>query len=220
MGTYENIINPQVVDYLVKYYRPLNETLEKFRAESEENNVPIILPDTETMICNLLRLKKPMRILEIGTAVGYSSCVFATVSDADVTTIEVKEEVAETARRNIEKLGFKDRITVLCGDGEAMIDSLDDEYDFIFIDAAKSHYKRFFDAAVAHAASDALIVCDNVLFKARTASDDYDPGKKYKTNIRKMREFIDYLMNLDYADTSLTAVGDGLTVTILKKETT
>lgn len=218
MGTYENIINPKVVDYLVKYYRPLNDALLKFRKEAEANDVPIILPDTETLICNLLRLKRPAKILEIGTAVGYSACVFAACSGADVTTIEVKEDVAETARNNIREQGYEDRITVLCGDGEEMIESLTDTYDFVFIDAAKSHYKRFFDAAIAHLAPDALIVCDNVLFKARVASDEYDPAKKYKTNIRKMREFIDYLLDLSYADTSLVAVGDGLTISILKRK--
>ena len=62
----------------------------------------------------------------------------------------------------------------------------------------------------------AVIVCDNVLFKARVVSDEYDPSGKYKTNIRRMREFIDYLLSLDYADTSLIPAGDGLTVTVLK----
>ncbi len=218
MGTYQNIINPEVADYLVKYNQPLNEDFKAFRKESEEQNVPIILPDAETLICNLLRLKKPQRILEIGTAVGYSAAVFASVCEAAVTTIEVKEEMAQKARKNIERFGLSERITVLCGDGEEIIHSLSETFDFVFIDAAKSHYRRFFDAAASHCTDDALIVCDNVLFKARTVSDAYDPQKKYKTNIRKMREFVDYLMNLEDADTSLAAVGDGLTVTILKRK--
>lgn len=218
MSRYENIINPAVAEYLVSKYRPLNEEFGKFREKAEDNNVPIFLPDSETLVLNLLRLKKPSRILEVGTAVGYSACTFAYATDAYIDTVELKEEVAEEARKNIDGFGFSARINVHCGDGEEIIDGLTETYDFIFIDAAKSHYRRFFDAAVKHASDDALIICDNVLFKARVVSDEYDPGRKYKTNVRKMREFIDYLIDLDYADTSLVSVGDGLTVTILKRK--
>ena len=218
MGEYLNIINEKVVDYLIGCYRPLNEEFAAFRAKAEEDRVPIILPDAETLILNLIRIKNPENILEIGTAVGYSASCFAKASDAHITTIEVKEEVAQEARKNIESFGLSDRIDVLCGDGEEQIEGLDKTYQFIFIDAAKSHYKRFFDAAIKHASNDAVIVCDNVLFKARVASDEYDPNRKYKTNIRKMREFLEYLVSLDYADTSVIPAGDGISITVLRRK--
>ncbi len=216
MSNYKNIINPEVVEYITSFYRPVNEGLGRLREEAEANNVPIILPDTEALILNLLRIINPRRILEIGTAVGYSASCFATVCDADITTVEVKEETACIAKANIDSLGFSERIEVLCGDGEEIVNNLDIQYDFVFIDAAKSHYKRFFDAAVKHCSKGAVIVSDNVLFKARVVSDKYDEAGKYKTNIRKMREFVEYITDIDYADTALLPVGDGVTISILK----
>lgn len=216
MSNYRNIINPEVVEYITSLYRPVNEDFGRFRAEAEADRVPIILPDTESLILNLLRIMKPQRILEIGTAVGYSASCFASVCDADITTVEVNEETARIARANIDRLGLSDRIDVLCGDGEEIVNNLDVQYDFVFIDAAKSHYKRFWEAAVRHCASGAVIVSDNVLFKARVVSDKYDETGKYKTNIRRMREFVEYITNVDYADTALLPVGDGVAISILK----
>ena len=150
MSNYRNIINPEVVEYITSLYRPVNEDFGRFRAEAEADRVPIILPDTESLILNLLRIMKPQRILEIGTAVGYSASCFAAVCDADITTVEVKEETAGIARANIDRFGFSERIEVLCGDGEEIVNNLDMQYDFVFIDAAKSHYRRFWDAALKH----------------------------------------------------------------------
>ena len=216
MSNYRNIINPEVVEYITSLYRPVNEDFGRFRAEAEADRVPIILPDTESLILNLLRIMKPQRILEIGTAVGYSASCFAAVCDADITTVEVKEETAGIARANIDRFGFSERIEVLCGDGEEIVNNLDMQYDFVFIDAAKSHYRRFWDAALKHCCKGAVIVSDNVLFKARVVSDKYDETGKYKTNIRRMREFVEYITNVDYADTALLPVGDGVAISILK----
>lgn len=88
----------------------------------------------------------------------------------------------------------------------------------MFIDAAKSHYKAFWDLAMPLCNDEAMIICDNVLMKGMTASDEYDPGKKYKTSIRKMREFIQYIMDLPYADTCILPVGDGVSISVIDKE--
>ena len=216
MSNYRNIINPEVVEYITSFYRPVNEELGSFRAAAEADRVPVILPDTEALILNLLRIMKPERILEIGTAVGYSASCFASVCDADITTVEVNEETARIARANIDRLGLSDRIDVLCGDGEEIVNNLDMQYDFVFIDAAKSHYQRFFDACLPLCGPDTMIIADNVLFKGRIADDKYDPDGKYKTNIRRMREFIAYIMNKPSLDSSILAVGDGLSITRFK----
>ena len=144
---------------------------------------------------------------------------FAAQSDAEIVTVEKDPDVFETASRNILRMGYQPRITVLCGDGEEKIEELaaegNDGFDFVFIDAAKSHYKRFFNAARKVCTENAVIVSDNVLFQGRVASDIYDPAGKYKTNIRKMREFLDYITDLPDAETSIAAVGDGLAITAL-----
>ena len=190
--------------------------LEKIKQKALEEKIPIIMDDTLEVIDEILSKDKPEKILEIGTAVGYSARCFAAVCDADITTVEVKEETAGIARANIDRFGFSERIEVLCGDGEEIVNNLDMQYDFVFIDAAKSHYRRFWDAALKHCSKGAVIVSDNVLFKARVVSDKYDETGKYKTNIRRMREFVKYITNVDYADTALLPVGDGVTISILK----
>ena len=179
---------------------------------------------------NLLRIKKPKKILEIGAAVGYSACCFAEGCDCRVVTIESSPQAFEIARNNIENMGFSDRVTVLSGDAREVLVKLAEEaeeaakddpeggFDVVFIDAAKSHYKAFWDLAMPLCNDEAMIICDNVLMKGMTASDEYDPGKKYKTSIRKMREFIQYITDLPYADTCILPVGDGVSISVIDKE--
>ena len=142
--------------------------------------------------------QKTQKILEIGAAVGYSACCFAEGCDCRVVTIESSPQAFEIARNNIENMGFSDRVTVLSGDAREVLVKLAEEaeeaangrsggeaFDVVFIDAAKSHYKAFWDLAMPLCNDEAMIICDNVLMKGMTASDEYDPGKKYKTSIRK-----------------------------------
>lgn len=214
-----NIINEKVEKYLNNLYRPLNGELETMRTFAEETHVPIILKDAEQLILNLLRIKKPKRILEIGTAIGYSACCFAAVcKDCSIISIEYNLNAKKMAEENIERLGYKDRISVLYGDAVDVINDFSEKekFDFVFIDAGKSHYKEFFDAAFSHCSSQALIVADNVLLKAKTVSDEYDPMNKHKTNVRKMREFLAYLTSLEGIDTSVISVGDGLAISVIE----
>ena len=88
-------------------------------------------------------------------------------------------------------------------------------FDLVFIDAAKSHYQRFMEAALTVCTPDAVIICDNVLFKAKVADDSYDPSGKHKTNIRKMRAFLEYIQSCPNMETAVLAVGDGISVTKL-----
>ena len=218
-----NITNNIITSYIETLYTSANPKLSELRAFAEENKVPIILKDTEGLLLNLLKIKGAKKLLEIGAAVGYSACCFAEGCGCDVTTIEADEEVFKTALSNVKNLGFADKVKVLHGDAREVlekltIDNSDEElYDVVFIDAAKSHYKAFWDLALPLCKDDALIICDNVLMKGMTASDEYDTNKKYKTSIRKMREFISYINNLDYADTCVIPVGDGVSISVIDK---
>lgn len=217
-----NIINEKVVEYLDTTYKSPSKELELLRKEAEANRVPIILRDSEAFLLTLLKTIDAKNILEIGTAVGYSSSCFVCASGADVITIEADEETYNIACDNIKKLKYDDKITLLLGDARQVLENMQDEnkdkFDFVFIDAAKSHYKAFWDLAIPMCKSDAVIICDNVLMKAMTASDEFDKNRKYKTSIRKMREFLEYINNLDYADTCILPIGDGISMSKLKKE--
>lgn len=222
MEAKRNITNDIVTDYINRFYEPLTDDLGNLRKEAEEANVPIILKETESFLKTFLGILSPARILEVGCAVGYSAIFFAECTGAKVYTIEKNPEVFEIAVGNIEKLGYGKQINVFEGDGEEVINALKEDgeaaFDLIFIDAAKSHYKRFFDACLPLCGPDTVIVCDNVLFKARVADDIYDPTGKYKTNIKKMREFIDYIMKDSKMDSTIMAVGDGLSITRFKSK--
>lgn len=212
-----NIINEKVTAYINEQYRPLSPELETLRGRAESEKVPIILRDTEGLLLTLVRMKHPSQILEIGTAVGYSaSCMAMAFPQCRVTTIEADQKTAEIAQENVENLGLADRITLLQGKGQEVLDTLKGPFDLVFIDAAKSHYRVFWDKAIALCSPGAVIVCDNVLMKAMTVSDEYDSKGKYKTSIRRMREFLAYLTDEAQADTCILPVGDGVSISILK----
>lgn len=217
-----NITNDIITAYINTLYTSDNKELQELRSFAEKNHVPIILKDTEGLLLNLLRIKHPRNLLEIGAAVGYSACCFADGVGCKVTTIEADPEVYEIACSNVESLGFSDQVTVLQGDAREVMQQMQEQeperFDVVFIDAAKSHYKAFWDLALPLCTDDALIICDNVLMKGMTASDEYDPKKKYKTSIRKMREFITYINDLSYAKTCIIPVGDGISISVIDKE--
>ncbi|MCI8283900.1 MAG: O-methyltransferase [Firmicutes bacterium] len=212
-----NITNEKVIDYLDSLYRPLTPELGELRLKAEEDFVPIILRDTERFLDTMLRIVKPKRILEIGAAIGYSASCFAEICgrDTKIITLEADEKMHEKAVKNIERLGFSDQIDVIFGDARETAEGLSGMFDFVFIDASKSHYLEFWQAVKKNVGMGAVIVCDNVLMRAKTASSEYDPKHKFRTNIRKMREFLDYICNTDEAVTSVFAAGDGISVSYI-----
>lgn len=213
-----NITNDIVTEYIQKFYVPIDENFSVLRQNAEKCKVPIILRETESFLTFLLGLLKPKNVLEIGTAIGYSAMVFASFG-ANVITIEKDQDMVKTAINNINTMGFSDKIKVLNGDGEVAIkENLDenDMFDLIFIDAAKSHYQRFLDAAIPFCSKNSIIVSDNVLLKAATASDQFDPKGRFKTNIRKMRQYLEYISDHPKLDTIILSCGDGLALSRYK----
>ena len=220
-----NITNDTVTEYLEGLYRPVSDELGHLREIADKHNVPIILKDSETFILNLLRMKKPRRILEIGTAIGYSAICFATACpNAEIVTLERSENMLQYAVANIEKFGLSDRIRIMRGDAleslgvlhEEVADADTNGFDFIFIDAAKSFYPKFWEACIPMCRKEAVILSDNVLLKGRTASDEFITERRQKTSVRHMREYLKNITELDYADTAVIAVGDGIAVSVLK----
>ena len=204
--------------YINGLYRPVSEELGKFRERAETDGVPVILKSTEMFLGGLLCMKKPGHILEIGAAVGYSAAFFAEKEkNCKIISLESDKERCEAAMKNLAGLNLSERIRVICGDAEEVTRErlVGYKFDFVFIDAAKSRYRRFFDASLTVCEPGSVIVSDNVLLKGKTASDEYDPSGRHKTSVGKMREYIDYISNLSYADTSVLSVGDGLAVTVL-----
>ncbi len=220
-----NIVNDKVTEYLEGFYKPLSPFLGSMRMQAEENHVPIILKETEDCMRSYLQIIKPNRILEIGTAVGYSSIFFANLlPEVEITSLEVNESMFQTATKNIKDAGLEHRIEVLLGDAvEGLVqlkisreDNNQSPYDLVFIDASKGHYKEFWDGCLPLCKKDAIILSDNVLFKGKTVSDEYVTDRRQRTMVRRMREYMEYITNLAYADTAVLSVGDGLAVSVLR----
>lgn len=211
-----NITDEKVTEYIQDLYRPLNAELGELRRIGTEQKIPILAPETETILRSLIQIRKPKSVLEIGTAIGYSASCFAAACDCIVTTIELRQDMARLAFQNIEQLGYANRIKILQGDAKQVLDTVSGPFDFVFIDGAKSHYRTFWDKIITRCTEGAVIVCDNVLLQGMTVSDAYLTARRNKTSMRKMREFLTYINGLETVDTSVLPVGDGLSISILK----
>lgn len=219
------ITDERITELINSHYSPLNKDLDLFRERCVSNNIPLILKETESFLNFLLRLKKPKNILEIGTAWGYSASYFATlISDSLVHTIEKDHDMVAVSKENFESLGLNERVKVFRGDASSVLDflrypgcdnSASYHYDMVFIDAAKSKYKEFFDKSLKLCSSGSLIICDNVLLKGSIADNRFDAKRRHRTNIKRMNEFIEYAYLKSGMTTSLLSIGDGLLISIL-----
>ena len=193
--------------------KPSQGLLRDLELYAEENSVPIIHKEVADLLRVILKLKRPKKILELGCAIGYSSLFFADVLDGDVeiVTTERNPIMLERAQDNIKKAGMEDRIKILVGDAEETLMDLEGTFDMIFIDAAKGHYKMFFDMLIGKLNHGGIVISDNILYKGMIASDDYVVRRK-KTIFKRMRTYLDYICDLEGISTSLIPIGDGLAI--------
>ena len=177
-----------------------------------EDKVPIIMDDTLEVIAKILRELKPNKILEIGTAVGYSAICFSEYlqENGRIDTIERDSERVKEARENIKKAEVEDKINIYEGDAVEILPTLNDEYDVVFIDAAKGKYPFFLNQALRMIKQGGVIIADNVLYKGYVMSD-YNKHKQ-RTAVRNLREYIAEITNNAKLETEILEVGDGLAI--------
>ena len=177
-----------------------------------ENKVPIIMDDTLEVVAKILNEIKPNKILEIGTAVGYSAICFSEYlqENGKIDTIERDTERVKEARENIKKAEVEDKINIYEGDAVEILPTLNDEYDVVFIDAAKGKYPFFLNQALRMIRRGGVIIADNVLYKGYVMSD-YNKHKQ-RTAVRNLREYIAEITNNDKLETEILEVGDGLAI--------
>ena len=171
------------------------------------------MDDTLEKIEEILKEEKPKRILEIGTAVGYSATMFAKYTDEDciIDTIEIDEERAKEAKENIEKIGVADRINIMVGNAVDILPIISQEYDIVFIDAAKGKYPVFLENAIRLIKNGGLILADNILYKGYVMSD-YNKHKQ-RTAVRHLREYIQEITENEKLESEILEIGDGLAIT-------
>ena len=188
------------------------KTIEQIKEKALEDHIPIIMDDTLEVVGKILEDKKPDRILEIGTAVGYSAIRFSKyLSDNGyIDTIERDEERISEAKQNIKDLNLEEKIHIYEGDALEVLPTLTGPYDVVFIDAAKVKYPIFLSEALRMLASHGIIVADNVLYKGYVMSD-YNKHKQ-RTAVRGLREFLKELTENENLTTEILEVGDGLAI--------
>ena len=188
------------------------KTIEQIKEKALEDHIPIIMDDTLEVVGKILEDKKPDRILEIGTAVGYSAIRFSKyLSDNGyIDTIERDEERISEAKQNIKDLNLEEKIHIYEGDALEVLPTLTGPYDDVFIDAAKGKYPIFLSEALRMLASHGIIVADNVLYKGYVMSD-YNKHKQ-RTAVRGLREFLKELTENENLTTEILEVGDGLAI--------
>ena len=194
------------------------EELERIKEKALEEHIPIIMDDTLEVIEEYLKNNKPKKILEIGTAVGYSAICFTKVLEENgiIDTIEREHERVEEAKENIKKMELEDRIHILEGDAVEILPTLDGKYDVIFIDAAKGKYPFFLKESLRMLSDNGVIFADNILYKGYVLSD-YNKHKQ-RTAVRNLREYIKETTENENLDTKILEVGDGLAITRFTKK--
>lgn len=189
------------------------QELQIIKQKALEEHIPIIMDDTLEVIDEILTKLKPKKILEIGTAVGYSAMCFSEylLEDGKIDTIERDEERISEAKENIKKVGVAEKINIYEGDAVEILPTLEDKYDMIFIDAAKGKYPFFLKEALRMLNENGVILADNVLYKGYVMSD-YNKHKQ-RTAVRNLREYIHDVTNNPNLETEILEVGDGLAIT-------
>jgi len=186
--------------------------LEKIKKKALENHIPIIMDDTLEVVDKILKKLKPNRILEIGTAVGYSAICFSEYLQKNgiIDTIEREHDRVKEAKENIIKAEVEVKINIIEGDAVEILPNLNEKYDMVFIDAAKGKYPFFLNQALRMLNENGIILADNVLYKGYVMSD-YNKHKQ-RTAVRNLREYIKEVTENENLETEILEVGDGLAI--------
>lgn len=205
---------------MIEYFKELNvlpssKIIKEMRKYAETNKIPIVNDETLLFFLHLVDLMKPKMMLEIGTAIGFCAINLATYDESIVIdTIEKSEELYSVAVNNVKKAKLNERINVFLGDAlEFDIKNLQQEYDLIFIDAAKAQYINFFEKYESLLAQDGLIVSDNLLFHGFVNNKKTIESKNLLHLVEKIEAYNLYLSKNKNYETKFFGIGDGISVT-------
>ncbi len=212
------IVDQRLVTYINSLDKGNTPFLNELEMEALKNYVPIIRRETQSLLKVLLQIKRPSRILEVGTAVGFSALLMYTYGpeDCQITTIENYEKRIPIARENFRKAGAEKQITLLEGDAQEVLKTLKEPYDFIFMDAAKGQYIRFFPEILRLLEAGGLLVSDNVLQGGDIIESHFAVERRNRTIYKRMREYLSVLKNSEELETAILPLGDGVAISVKK----
>ena len=213
------IVDERMVTYIHSLETPEEPIIEQIEQEAKETFVPIIRKETQSFLKVLLLMKKPVRVLEVGTAIGYSAILMSHYlpKDGRITTIEKYEKRIPIARENFSRAAVADRITLLEGDALEIMKSLEEPFDFIFMDAAKGQYIHYLPEAIRLLAPEGVLMSDNVLQDGDVIESRFAVERRNRTIHSRMREYLYELKNNERLQTSILPLGDGVALSIKKK---
>ena len=208
------IVDERLVTYINSLDTGNTAMLDQIEREATADYVPIIRKEMQSFLKFLLAMKKPARILEVGTAVGFSAILMAEYDPVpcQITTIENYEKRIPIARENFKRAGKEAQIALLEGDAAEVLKTLEGSYDFIFMDAAKGQYIHFLPEILRLLAKDGVLVSDNVLQDGDVIESRFAVTRRNRTIHKRMREYLYTLTHSEELVTSVLPVGDGITL--------
>ena len=213
------IVDERMVTYINSLDTGSGQFLDQLELQAKKDRVPIIRREMQSFLKVLLQIKKPTKILEVGTAVGFSALLMAkyTPEDTRSVTIEKYEKRIPVAKANFQAAGMDHRITLLEGDALEILREMEDSFDFIFMDAAKGQYIHFYPEVMRLLAPEGILVSDNVLQEGDLIESHFAVERRNRTIYKRMREYLYVLKHDERLETSILPVGDGAAVSYKMK---
>ena len=214
------IVDERIITFINSMDTENSEILETIEQEALAADVPIIRREMQSFLEVLLLMKKPMRVLEVGTAVGFSALLMSDYlpEGGHITTIENYEKRIPIARENFRRAGKEDKITLIEGDATEVLAEMEGTFDFIFMDAAKGQYIHYLPNVLRLLSDGGCLVSDNVMQDGDIIESRFAVERRNRTIHSRMRDYLYELKHSDVLETSIIPLGDGVALSIKKKK--
>lgn len=215
------ITDERIASFINSFNSDYDDVITAIRKEAEEQEVPIIRREAGEFIKLLMMMMKPVNILEIGTAVGFSAIFMSRFlqKEGHITTIENYQPRIEKAKANIKFAQAEKKITLLEGDANEILPKLNGSFDLVFMDAAKGQYGSFFQKTIPLLAPEGILLCDNVLQDGDVLESRFAVTRRNRTIHARMREYLYELKHDERLETAILNIGDGMSLSIRKTDT-
>ena len=214
------IVDERMVTYIRSLEVPESAVIEAIEQEALRDRVPIIRKEMQSFLKVLLMIKRPMRILEVGAAVGFSSILMSEYmpEGGHITTIENYDKRIPIARANFKRAGKEEQIDLIEGDALEVMNGLEGPYDLIFVDAAKGQYIHYLPEVMRLLGTDGVLVSDNVLQEGDIIESRFAVERRNRTIHSRMREYLYELKHHDQLQTSIIPLGDGVALSVKRRD--
>lgn len=214
------IVDERMVTYIRSLEVPESAVIEAIEQEALRDRVPIIRKEMQSFLKVLLMIKRPMRILEVGAAVGFSSILMSEYmpEGGHITTIENYDKRIPIARANFKRAGKEEQIDLIEGDALEVMHGLEGPYDLIFVDAAKGQYIHYLPEVIRLLGTDGVLVSDNVLQEGDIIESRFAVERRNRTIHSRMREYLYELKHHGQLQTSIIPLGDGVALSVKRSD--